>query len=192
VSPHPGHRDSPLFRFAVAESRAKPTNFGLKMRRCPDRGPPRQTGIPLSIPVTWVRAGFLPFSSFSSFLLPSFPTRGSFPNLTYSANPPPPADISSRQAGNQRFDFWHVGLAPTRCLSRGRDALRSTEPKKRMGTWDPAAFPTVCKDIPRFSRPKIASEPPCPGPVLAMYLRSTRTNTIRQTLIWCGRRHTTT
>jgi hypothetical protein len=43
------------------------------------------------------------------------------------------------------------------------------------------AFPTVCKAIPRFSRPKIAS---MLRPVLALYLRvPAPNNTIHETLI---------
>lgn len=43
--------------------------------------------------------------------------------------------------------------------------------KREDGNVGFGTFPTVCKAIPRFSRPKIASGPPCRAPVLAMYLR---------------------
>lgn len=93
--------------------------------------------------------------------------------------------------------IWNVGQplvawpeadadGPTRWWSQGEAGTHYVAPslKRKDGNVGFGAFPTVCKAIPRFSRPKIASGPPsrCRSwPCTSEYLR--QTTPLHETLI---------
>lgn len=141
------------------ESLRWPPNFSLKMRQRLDGGPPRDR-VPLSIPVTLVPGEIF----HQSVALPFLRTQ-------QVASP----DSSSPRAGSHAGIgvIWNVGQplvawpeadadGPTRSWSQGEAETHYVAPglKREDGNVGFGAFPTVCRAIPRFSRPKIASGPP--------------------------------
>ena len=149
------------------------------MRQSLDGGPPRDR-VPLSIPVTMAPGEIFHHSVALQFL------------RTLQVTSP---GSSSRRAGSHAGIgvIWDVGQplvawpeaaadGQTRWWSQGKGETHYVAPslKREDGNVGFGAFPTVCKAIPRFSRPKIASGPPSRArscPCTSEYLHQTLPST---------------